>query len=59
MVKVFDILKIPLLKIDIFPGNLLDSFVAFSIEFALPFGMLNYFLIFHKDRYKKIVEKIS
>lgn len=55
--KFFDILNVPLLRIDIFPGELLDDFLAFTIEFALPFGILNYFLIFHNNRYKKITEK--
>lgn len=43
--------------INIFPGNILNSAVNFIIHFAPPFILLNYFLIFHKDRYKKIVEK--
>lgn len=55
--KYFDILTIPQFKIDIFPGKLLDSFLVFTIEFAVPFGILNYFLIFHKHRYKRIINK--
>ena len=55
--KYFKVLVIPPFHIDIFPGTLIDGFLAFTIEFALPFGVLNYFLIFHKDRYKRIVEK--
>lgn len=57
--KYFEILNIPKFEIDIFPGTLIDSFVTFTIEFALPFGILNYFLIFYKDRYKIIIEKYS
>jgi len=57
--KYFDILEIPLININVFPGEMLDEFLAFTIEFALPFGFLNYFLIFHKDRYKLITEKYS
>lgn len=55
--KYLKILIIPRFHIDIFPGTLIDSFLAFTIEFALPFGILNYFLIFYKDRYKRIIEK--
>lgn len=55
--KYFNILSIPLIKIDVFPGKLLDEFFAFTIEFALPFGILNYFLIFYNNRYEKITQK--
>ncbi len=55
--KYFKVFTMPLLSIDIFPGKLLDSFLSFTIEFALPFGILNYFLIFYGDRYKRIIKK--
>ena len=55
--KFFNILNIPLLSINVFPGELLDDFFAFSIEFALPFGVLNYFLVFHNNRYEKVIQK--
>lgn len=42
---------------DVFPGKLLDNFFAFAIEFALPFGILNYFLVFYNKRYEKITRK--
>jgi len=57
--KYYDILQIPLIDISIFPGEMLDEFFAFSIEFAMPFGLLNYFLIFYRDRYKKVTKKYS
>ena len=57
--KYFGILQIPLININVFPGEILDEFVAFAVEFALPFGLLNYFLIFYKNRHKKITEKYS
>ena len=57
--KYFSILQIPLININVFPGEILDEFVAFAFEFALPFGLLNYFLIFYKNRHKKITEKYS
>jgi hypothetical protein len=55
--KYFDVFNIPKFSVDIFPGKLLDSFTVFVIEFALPFAILNYFLIFHKNRYEKITNK--
>lgn len=55
--KHFNILSIPLLEIDIFPGEILDSFFGFAVEFAAPFFLLNYFLIFHKNRYEQLIEK--
>ena len=57
--RFFDILNIPLISIDAFPGELLNDFFAFTIEFALPFGMLNYFLIFYNKRYEKITQKYT
>ena len=57
--KFFDILNIPLISINVFPGTLLNNFIAFTIEFALPFGLLNYFLIFYNDRYKMITKKYA
>ena len=51
--------KIQLVFINLFPGDLLDKFLSFSIVFALPFGFLNYFLIFYKDRYKTILKNYS
>lgn len=55
--KFFKILDIPLISIDIFSGELLNDFFAFTIEFALPFGILNYFLIFYNKRYEMITQK--
>jgi len=45
-----------LIKIDIFPGRLLNSAAAFFIQFASPFILVNYFFIFYNDRYKKLIE---
>ena len=44
-------------EINIFPGTMLNSATKFIIQFALPFIILNYFLVFYKDRYKKLIEK--
>jgi hypothetical protein len=49
--------KIPLIKIDIFPGTIFNSLTEFIVQYASPFIILNYFLIFYKDRYKKLIEK--
>jgi hypothetical protein len=56
-IKYFNFIVIPKFSIDIFPGKLLDGFITFTIEFALPFGILNYFLIFYNNRYEKIIQK--
>ncbi len=55
--KYFDLLNVSLIRVELFPGDMLDKFVSFSLVFALPFGLLNYFLIFYKDRYKRILIK--
>lgn len=55
--KFFDILNVPLISINIFPGTLLNNFSAFTIEFALPFALLNYFFIFYNGRYNKIIKR--
>ena len=55
--KYFHLLTIKLPEINIFPGDIIDKFLSFALVFTTPFFILNYFLIFHKDRYKKIVEK--
>lgn len=57
--KYFNIFTLPSIQIDVFPGHILNSFSEFVIEFALPFGIINYFLIFYNNRYVKIVEKYS
>lgn len=57
--KFFNILNFSLFSVDLFPGAMLNKFVAFSVIFALPLGILNYFLIFYKDRYRRLIEKYS
>ncbi len=46
-----------LIKIDIFPVPILNSATGFIVQFAAPFIVLNYFLIFYKERYKRLIEK--
>lgn len=43
--------------IDFFPGRILNGFLSYVLEFMSIIGIINYFLVFYKDRYKKIVEK--
>jgi hypothetical protein len=57
--KFFDIIQIPLISIDLFVGDMLDKFISFTIVFALPFGIINYILVFYNDRYKTIMNKYS
>ncbi|WP_285010110.1 hypothetical protein [Pedobacter faecalis] len=49
--------SLPLTELNLFPGHLLDDFFNFTISFASPFVVLNYFLIFHNDRYEKLIKK--
>ena len=44
-------------KTAIFPGTRIDAFISFFISYLLPFLILNYFLIFYKDRYKKLLKR--
>lgn len=55
--KYFHLLTIKLPEINIFTGDKIDKFLSFALVFGTPFLILNYFLIFHRDRYKKIVDK--
>lgn len=50
-------IKTFVVKVDIFPLPMLNSFAGFIVQFAWPFILLNYFLIFHNERYKKLIEK--
>jgi len=45
------------LDIDIFPGRKLDAFVSFFILFLLPPLLINYLLIFRRNRYESLVKK--
>ena len=57
--KYLNILDIPILNIDIFPGTVIDKVVSSIINFGTPFIILNYFLVFYKHRYKKIIEQFQ
>ncbi|GAB3417699.1 hypothetical protein [Niabella aquatica] len=43
------------IEINLFPGTRIDAFFSFFISYLLPFLLLNHFLIFYKDRYKKLI----
>ena len=55
--KYFNIFEWPLIHITFLPGTVLNKFSSYLVSYAPPFVILNYFLIFHKDRYKKIIKK--
>ena len=55
--KYFKLFYIPLVQLNIFPGSSLDDFFNFTITFALPFAVLNYFLIFYNNRYELLISK--
>ncbi len=46
-----------LVKINISSNTIINSATNFVIQFALPVMLLNYFLIFYKSRYKKLIRK--
>ncbi len=53
----FDINFDYLIKIDLFPGNKLDHALSSGLTYWLPIIIINYFLIFWKDRYKYLIKK--
>lgn len=57
IIKYFAGFSLPLTAFNLFPGHLLDDFLNFTISFASPFVILNYLLIFHNDRYEKLIKK--
>lgn len=56
LLKFFGI-KTFIIKIDIIPLPIFNSFLGFVIQYASIFIILNYFLIFRKERYKVLIEK--
>ncbi|NLF41622.1 MAG: hypothetical protein GX587_02905 [Bacteroidales bacterium] len=47
----------PLIGFDIFPGKYLDIALSGFISFYLPFFVINYFLIFYKKKYERLLDK--
>lgn len=54
--KFFNILSLDLYSIQVFPLEIPNNLFTFFV-FALPFAIMNYFLIFYKNRYKMILNK--
>ncbi len=57
--KYFKILSFNLLNIHLFPVESLNNLFTFIVVFASPFGVMNYFLIFYKNRHEKIIKRYS
>ena len=51
--------KIPLVNFNFFPGEIINNFLSFAILFVVPIGLLNYFLVFYKMRYKRILKEYA
>lgn len=45
------------LEINLFPGNRIDYMLSFFVIFMFPPWIINYFLIFYKDRYIELEKK--
>ena len=55
--KYFGIIEFPILKIEITGFNAIDTILSFSIQFAGPPLIVNYFFVFFRKRYEKIIIK--
>ncbi len=44
---------------DLFPGKMLDGFLSAFITLFLPFLLLNFFLVFYKDKYKTLMNEFN
>jgi hypothetical protein len=51
--------RVCLLQIPLLHKTMIGSFLGFFIHFVLVFAVLNYFLIFHKQRYEILLQKYS
>lgn len=56
IIELFGLMKIHWLKFNILPTERLNSGVSYFIMFVLPCILINYFLIFRRKRYMKIIE---
>jgi hypothetical protein len=56
LLKYFGIIP-RLVEIDLFPGTIINNAVGFFIQFGTPFILLNYFLIFYKEKYITLIKK--
>jgi hypothetical protein len=46
-------------KIDILPGQFLDGILNFCLMFLVPIVLINYFFIFHNDKYAVLCNRYS
>ncbi len=46
-------------RFTILPGTMLNSFVAFIVQFVMPFILLNYVLVFYRNKYKGLIQRYS
>jgi hypothetical protein len=51
--------KVIWVSFTILPGTMLNSFAAFIVQFAIPLILLNYGLIFYKNRYRELIQRHS
>ena len=51
--------KIFIIPIDIFPGTKFVALISFFVSYLLPFLLINYYLIFYKEKYKQILLKYT
>jgi hypothetical protein len=54
--KYFSVIDIPLLHFNLTPIKSINTPISLSIEFLMPCYLINYFLIFYKDKYHNILE---
>jgi hypothetical protein len=57
--KIFRILEMKQLKINVLPLKQLNDSLSFLIQYVLPFIIINYIFIFRKKRYRLLIEKYS
>lgn len=48
--------KILLIEFDVLPFEKLNNFIRFFVSYMLPFLILNYYLIFYKQKYKNLID---
>lgn len=53
----FEVSSLDLVDFKISSIRSLNGFFNYTIQFASPFLVLNYFLIFHRNRYKKLINR--
>lgn len=57
-IKVFFDKKLEIFyNLDLFPGKMFDVFISAFITLFLPFIMINYYLVFYRNKYKLLMEK--